>query len=289
MVCRCASTYTHTFTAHQQKQMVECILSGKSAASDFLSLVVCMCDSVIFIFLNVLPLSWTSQHHHNHHHHCRRRRLCRRRNHNQLRFCRIPNATASEQRGQTNTAHWHRWWHSITVWLWMSLVDRRRLHLIITYISVNCVTCAQPRLVRATHSVHEKEKHKLGNRNDRADWVHGLIIEMAYFIWRLSSHTQKKIECQLDFGTVVCVCTIIHAIHMLACEWRRIVLWNFSWIHLARPTEPASKRRRQRQTEPKFIGLLGPLCMRWDLRCLRPNSVVAISVSNGFAANTKKM
>lgn len=264
-----------------------------------------MCDSVIFIFLNVLPLSWTSQHHHNHHHHCRRRRrrrLCRRRNHNQLRFCRVPNAIASKQRGQTNTAHWLRW-RTVSVCVCVAVNEFSRSSTTSSYYYLHFGELCYVRATEIRYnafSAWKGEAHNSTNRNGRAEWVHGLIIEMAYFIRRLSSHThtqtQKnwmstwlRLRCVLSLCVPDCPC-YSHA-GMRVAAYRPLEIF-LSWIHLARPIEPAEpapKRRTQRQTEPKFIGLLRPLCMRWDLRCLRPNSVVAISVSNGSAAKTKKM
>lgn len=50
-----------TFTTSKNKWSAA--LSAEKASSAL------MCENVIFIFLNVWPFSWTSQHHHHHHHH----------------------------------------------------------------------------------------------------------------------------------------------------------------------------------------------------------------------------
>lgn len=64
-------------------------------------------------------------------------------------------------------------------------------------------------------------------------------------------------------------------------------LWNFLCIHLARSTKP-NRPNEKKKTETKFIGLLRPLCMRWDLCCLQPNSLVANGVSIDFACENRK-
>lgn len=135
-VCVCIfSAYTHSPPA---KTNGRTYYREKCCKRFLRSLRVCVCvcenESVIFIFLNVLPLSWTSQRHHNNHHHRRHHwhhHRRRRRNHNQLLLCRGPWCSGASEQTRPNKLH-----TSIGIavlnrlsynrlWRWMSSVDRR--------------------------------------------------------------------------------------------------------------------------------------------------------------------
>lgn len=128
-------------------------------------------------------------------------------------------------------------------------------------------------------------KTQIQLRNGQESRVHGPIIEMGDFIWWLSSK-KKKIECQLTAASFVRLCVrspLARMVCVCSLDTGKFRHWNLSWIQ--HETKPEKKNEK---TRTKFIGLLRPLCMRWDLCCLRPLSVVQIGVGNVFATRTEK-